>query len=237
MNWDILAEGRSPRRYQPGQIIYLQGTQPDHFYYLLSGTARSFISTQSGEERVLTVHRAGDLMGEASFFDQCPRVTSAMAVTECQAVPVDQRQLNEMFSRHSELAVPMLQYLARTVRMLSGHVDNATLPARQRVARYLLSLFPAGDSSPLFCTHEEIGQAVGLSRVTVSRVLERLAGEGRSGRDTGPSPCWTGPCWSRQRRGSPRERNENSPRPLRWSGRGLSMSYVQQRSAQIRMAA
>ena len=129
MNWDILAEGRSPRRYQPGQIIYLQGTQPDHFYYLLSGTARSFISTQSGEERVLTVHRAGDLMGEASFFDQCPRVTSAMAVTECQAVPVDQRQLNEMFSRHPELAVPMLQYLARTVRMLSGHVDNATLPA------------------------------------------------------------------------------------------------------------
>ena len=178
MNWDILAEGRSPRRYQPGQIIYLQDTQPDHFYYLLSGTARSFISTQSGEERVLTVHRAGDLMGEASFFDQCPRVTSAMAVTECQAVPVDQRQLNEMFSRHPELAVPMLQYLARTVRMLSGHVDNATLPARQRVARYLLSLFPAGDSSPLFCTHEEIGQAVGLSRVTVSRVLERLAGEG-----------------------------------------------------------
>lgn len=237
MNWDILAEGRSPRRYQPGQIIYLQGTQPDHFYYLLSGTARSFISTQSGEERVLTVHRAGDLMGEASFFDQCPRVTSAMAVTECQAVPVDQRQLNEMFSRHPELAVPMLQYLARTVRMLSGHVDNATLPARQRVARYLLSIFPAGDSSPLFCTHEEIGQAVGLSRVTVSRVLERLADEGRSGRDTGPSPCWTGPCWSRQRRGSPRERNENSPRPLRWSGRGLSMSYVQQRSAQIRMAA
>lgn len=137
-------------------------------------------------------------MGEASFFDQCPRVTSAMAVTECQAVPVDQRQLNEMFSRHSELAVPMLQYLARTVRMLSGHVDNATLPARQRVARYLLSLFPAGDSSPLFCTHEEIGQAVGLSRVTVSRVLERLARRrgGPAGipdhRPAGPGPAGAG---------------------------------------------
>ena len=72
MNWDILAEGRSPRRYQPGQIIYLQGTQPDHFYYLLSGTARSFISTQSGEERVLTVHRAGDLMGRLPFSTSVP---------------------------------------------------------------------------------------------------------------------------------------------------------------------
>lgn len=236
MNWDILAEGRSPRRYQPGQIIYLQGTQPDHFYYLLSGTARSFISTQSGEERVLTVHRRA-ICGGGFLFRPVSQGDFRHGGHGSQAVPVDQRQLNEMFSRHPELAVPMLQYLARTVRMLSGHVDNATLPARQRVARYLLSIFPAGDSSPLFCTHEEIGQAVGLSRVTVSRVLERLAGEGRSGRDTGPSPCWTGPCWSRQRRGSPRERNENSPRPLRWSGRGLSMSYVQQRSAQIRMAA
>ena len=178
MDWSVLAEGRQPRRHQPGQLIYLQGTQPHCFYYLLSGTARSFISTLSGEERVLTVHRPGDLMGEASFFDQCPRVSSAMAVTQCFTVSVDQRQLNDLFSRRPELALPMLQYLARTVRMLSGHVDSATLPARQRVARYLLSLFPARDSAPLSCTHEEIGQAVGLSRVTVSRVLERLAGEG-----------------------------------------------------------
>ena len=178
MNWDILAEGRSPRRYQPGQIIYLQGTQPDHFYYLLSGTARSFISTQSGEERVLTVHRAGDLMGEASFFDQCPRVTSAMAVTECQAVPVDQRQLNEMFSRHPELAVPMLQYLARTVRMLSSHVDNMSfLQADRRVARCLLTFQEETDGT-LHCTHEELGAAVGVSRVTVSRVLSEFARRG-----------------------------------------------------------
>ncbi len=178
MNWDVLAEGRQPRRYQPGQLIYLQGTQPDHFYYLLSGTARSFISTQSGEERVLTVHQPGDLMAEASFFDQCPRVTSAMAVTECLAVSVDQRQLNDIFNRHPELALPMLQYLARTVRMLSGHVGSATLPARQRVARYLLSLSPSKDGSPLMCTHEEIGQAVGVTRVTVSRVLGDLARQG-----------------------------------------------------------
>ena len=178
MDWGVLAEGRRPRRFQPGQLIYLQGTQPHCFYYLLSGTARSFISTRSGEERVLTVHRAGDLMGEASFFDQYPRVSSAMAVTECQTVSVDQRQLSDLFSRRPELALPMLQYLARTVRMLSGHVDSAALPARQRVARYLLSLSPVEDGLSLSCTHEEIGQAVGVTRVTVSRALGELARQG-----------------------------------------------------------
>lgn len=173
-NWALLAEGRTPRKYLAGQLIYLQGTAPDCFYYLISGAVRSFISTQSGEERVLTVHRAGDLMGEASFFDGCSRVTSAMALEDCLVLSVDRPQLDSMFQRHPELALPMLQYLAKTVRLLSNHVNYASLPALQRVARFLLSQ-PIEDGVAISCTHESVGQAVGLSRVTVSRTLEHLA--------------------------------------------------------------
>lgn len=175
--FDVLAEGQTPRGYRAGQMIYLQGTHPDCFYYLLSGSVRSFISTQSGEERVLTVHRPGDLMGEASFFDECPRVTSAMALTDSRVVAVTRDRLSGIFSRRPDLALPMLQYLARTVRMLSDHVDSATLPANRRIARYLLSLSGSG-GAPLPCTHESIGQAVGVSRVTVSRVLGDLSAQG-----------------------------------------------------------
>lgn len=176
-DWNLLAEGRSPRKYRAGQLIYLQDAPADHFYYLVSGSARSFISTRSGEERVLTVHRSGDLMGEASFFDGCPRVTSAMALEDCLILSVDRRQLDSAFQRHPELALPMLQYLARTVRLLSDHVGADALPARQRVARWLLAQEPT-EGGGLRATHEGIGQAVGLSRVTVSRVLGELAGLG-----------------------------------------------------------
>ena len=176
-DWNLLAEGRSPRKYRAGQMVYLQGAHPDHFYYLISGSVRSFISSSSGEERVLAVHRAGDLMGEASFFDGCPRVTSAMAVEDCQILAIDRAQLDAAFQRHPELALPMLQYLARTVRMLSGHVGAASLPAQQRVVRWLL-VQPAEENGTLKATHEGIGQAVGLSRVTVSRVLGELAALG-----------------------------------------------------------
>ena len=124
--WDALAEGRTPRRYRAGQVVYLQGTMPDRFYYLISGAVRSFISTEDGGERVLTVHRSGDLMGEASFFDGCPRVTSAMALEDCLILPIDQGQLDAAFQRHPELALPMLQYLARTVRILSDQVARRT---------------------------------------------------------------------------------------------------------------
>ena len=42
-DWDRLSEGRSPRKYRAGQMVYLQGTPPDCFYYLASGSVRSFI--------------------------------------------------------------------------------------------------------------------------------------------------------------------------------------------------
>ena len=174
--WDLLAEGRRPRKYQTGQLVYLQGTHPDCFFYLISGSVRSFISSSSGEERVLTVHRAGDLMGEASFFDGCSRVTSAMTLEECLILTVNQEQLDTAFQRHPELALPMLRYLARTVRILSDHVEASSLPARQRVVRWLLN--QPHKNGTVQATHEGIGQAVGLSRVTVSRVLGELSDHG-----------------------------------------------------------
>lgn len=172
-----LAEGRIPRRYTAGQVIYLQGTSANEFYYLIKGTARSYISSPSGGERILTIHHTGDLMGEASFFDECPRVSSAIAITECEVVSVNREQLDQIFQKHSNLALPMLQYLARTVRLLSNHVDQATfLPASQRLARYLLS--ETAENIPFPCTHEELGFAIGASRVTVSRLLSDFARRG-----------------------------------------------------------
>ena len=173
----LLAEGRPSRRYQAGQVIYLQDSPAHEFYYLLRGTARSYISSEAGGERILTTHRSGDLMGEASFFDECPRVSSAVAVTDCDIVSVDRGTLEGMLRRHPDLALPMLQYLARTVRMLSHHVDEATfLPAGQRLARHLLSSTQEGSDFP--CTHEELGFAIGASRVTVSRLLADFARRG-----------------------------------------------------------
>lgn len=172
-----LAQGRIPRHFSAGQVIYLQGTSADEFYYLIKGTARSYISSPSGGERILTIHHSGDLMGEASFFDECPRVSSAIAVTECDIVSVNREQLDRIFREHSDLALPMLQYLARTIRLLSNHVDEATfLPANQRLARYLLS--EASVNTPFPCTHEELGFAIGASRVTVSRLLSDYARRG-----------------------------------------------------------
>lgn len=175
--WQPLAQGRRPRVYAPGQLIYLQGTEPKEFYYLLSGTARSFLSSKEGEERVLTVHRGGSLMGEASFFDGCPRVSSAVAVSECRVVAVTWSQLESVLVQYPHLVIPMLRYLAHTVGQLSEQVnDLAFRGAEGRLAAQLLR--EADEEGRTAITQEELGFQIGATRVTVARLLRKWAKRG-----------------------------------------------------------
>ena len=175
--WEAFAKSRPPVRCPTGYLIYLQDTEATCFYYLKSGRAKSFIQSEDGAERVLNVYTAGNLFGEASFFDELPRVSSAVALTPCEIVPIDRELVAQEFARDPELALAMMKYLARTVRLLSGQVDQmAFRPARWRVANYLLTM--AGRDGSVSCTQEDIAAAVSASRVTVSRVLGEFARQG-----------------------------------------------------------
>ena len=175
--WEPFARSRPPVRCSPGYLIYLQDTEATCFYYLKSGKVKSFIQSEDGGERVLNLYTAGSLFGEASFFDELPRVSSAVAVVPCEIVPIDRELVAQEFAKNPELALSMVKYLARTVRLLSGQVDQmAFRPARWRVANYLLTM--AGRDGSVSCTQEDIAAAVSASRVTVSRVLGEFAQRG-----------------------------------------------------------
>ena len=83
----------------------------------------------------------------------------------------EQRErLDRVLRAHPELALPMLQYLARTVRLLSEQLDDmAFRPAQWRLARFLLS--GADRLSTVHSTQDEMAASISASRVTVSRVL------------------------------------------------------------------
>ena len=175
--WEAFARSRPAVRCSPGYLIYLQDTEATCFYFLKSGRVKSFIQSEDGAERVLNVYHAGSLFGEASFFDELPRVSSAVALSPCEIVPIDRELVAQEIAQDPELALAMLKYLARTVRLLSGQVDQmAFRPARWRVANYLLTLSPG--SGPLSCSQDDIAAAVSASRVTVSRVLGEFSRRG-----------------------------------------------------------
>ena len=175
--WLPFLQKRPVVRCSPGYMIYLQGTDPTCFYFLKEGRVKSFMQSEDGAERVLTVYESGSLLGEAAFFDGLPRMSSAIALSPCHLVPIDRELVSQQFAANPALAMSMIEYLARKVRMLSDHLDHmAFRPAKWRLAEHILSLSPAGDF--VKCNQEEIASAISTSRVTVSRILNELAREG-----------------------------------------------------------
>lgn len=176
--WEPFARRHTAQPCRAGQLLYLQDTPADCFFYLCSGRVKTYISSEDGTEKVLTIYQAGNLFGEASFFDELPRVSSAIALTDCHVVRISQQDAARELAENPALARAMMKYLARTVRMLSTHVDDMAFQrADRRVIRYLLTL-PRDGAGRVCCTQEEIAGAVSVSRVTVSRILGRLTREG-----------------------------------------------------------
>ena len=109
--WHSFAAARSVIRCPEGYLIYLQQTEANCFYYLKSGKVKSFIQSEKGNERVLNVYQGGCLFGEASFFDELPRVSSAVALTPCEIVPIDREMVRTEIAKDPELAMALLKYL------------------------------------------------------------------------------------------------------------------------------
>lgn len=163
--------------YRKGQIIYMQGQEPRFLYCLKSGTVKTGILSDEGEEKLLTTYEAGSIFGEASFFDGMARVSTAVAQSDCQVVRLSHEEVDRLFLEHPSLARAMITYLARTVRLLSGHVDTMSFQtADKRLARLLLNHPDA--KRDIRVTHDELASALGVSRVTVSRLLSSFSKNG-----------------------------------------------------------
>jgi CRP/FNR family transcriptional regulator, cyclic AMP receptor protein len=171
--WGDFAKSYEATHYTQGQMIYFQESQAECFYYLKAGRVKTFISSEDGSEKVLTVYRSGNVFGEAAFFDELPRVSSAITLSECEIVRINRTMLADKLAKNPELALALLKYLARTVRLLSAHVDDmAFLQVDQRLARMLLTYH--AENGVIRVTQDELASAVSANRVTVCRILKQF---------------------------------------------------------------
>jgi CRP/FNR family transcriptional regulator len=164
--------------YNKHQMVYRQGEAAKGFYFLKSGKIKVFVNSPEGLEKNLAVYNRGDVFGEASFFDGYPRISSAKAITDCEIIMLDKSDLLDLFKKKPLLALKFIETLSKKVRMLSNEIDSISfLAADKRIAGFLLELSQSLNGE-IEISQEDIGVAVGVSRVTVSRVLGSFAAKG-----------------------------------------------------------
>ncbi|WP_100657301.1 fumarate/nitrate reduction transcriptional regulator Fnr [Alteromonas flava] len=160
----------------------------DHFqslYAVRSGSFKSFISDADGEEQVIGFHFPGDIIGFDALRDNrhssyCQALETAMV---CE-LPYD--TLDEMSAKFPKLRKQILSFMSAEIK--HDHEQMMLLnkrTAEERLMHFIAHLskrFEERGFSPkqfnLTMTRNEIGNYLGLTVETISRLLTRFQKEG-----------------------------------------------------------
>ncbi|RBP59081.1 CRP-like cAMP-binding protein [Alkalibaculum bacchi] len=165
---------KEAKLYKSNSLIYRQGEKADNFYFLKKGNVEVFVMSPEGAEKGLTNYKAGEVFGEASFFDGYPRISTAKTITECEIITITRKNIEHFFKEDPSLALKLIELLSKKVLRLSREIDHISfMSAEKRIAEYLLSR-SQGINGTIMCTQDDIGNTVGVSRITVSRTLGKF---------------------------------------------------------------
>jgi len=168
-----------------GTILYEQNDEPQGVYLLFTGKAKLTAVVATGKTALLRISQPGELLGLNAAMAQRPHMATARMVEDSKIGLLRREELVNLMHRHSQLALAVAQRLASDcaealTEMLFLRVTTTTL---QRLAMLILRWSGANSARrheiPILYTQAEIGQMIGASRETVTRLMKQLQRKGK----------------------------------------------------------
>ncbi len=169
------------RPIHKGDKIFTDGQEMHALFAIRSGTFKTFTVNEQGEEQITGFHLAGDLLGFDAIADT-EHKSFAQALETSMVCEIPYHNLDTLSNTMPKLKKQVLRLMSNEIR-----TDQEMLTllnrknAEQRVATFLVSLsdrYHARSLSStefrLTMTRSDIGNYIGLTVETISRLLNRF---------------------------------------------------------------
>lgn len=167
------------RSFPKNAVVVVEGDRSDALYAILEGRVKVYLTDERGREIVVNIKEAGDYFGELAALGDTPRAASVMTLEPSKFAIVQAADLKACLRRQPEVAMGVIQAMARHIGRLTENVrDLALLDVYQRVARLLLRLAVKQDGKSVIArrpSQQDIANHTGASREMVGRVMKELA--------------------------------------------------------------
>ena len=175
-------------KYERGKTIFFPGDPAERVYFLIKGAVKLSRVYEAGEEITVALLRENSIFGVLSLItgQKSDRFYHSVAFTSVELLSAPIEQFQRSLSDNPDLSRLMLQGLSS--RILQTEMMIETLAHRDMASRlvsFLLILcrdfgFPSssGITIDLKLSHQAIAEAIGSTRVTVTRLLGELRQEG-----------------------------------------------------------
>jgi CRP/FNR family transcriptional regulator, cyclic AMP receptor protein len=172
--------GRTIAAFSKKQAIFRQGDSSDAVFYIQKGKVKLTVLSKTGKEATIGILNEGDFFGEGCLTGQAFRLCSATAMTDCSAMKIDKKSMNDVLHREHAFADMFVSYLlARNIRYEADLVDQLFNSSEKRLARILLLLAQFGkEGKPETVipkmSQETLAEMIGTTRSRVNFFMNRF---------------------------------------------------------------
>ncbi len=182
---EALAAASTRRRFSRGECIFAIGMPASDLYLLERGKVRLSLVSSTGRTLTIGIRSPGEHFGDL-FLDTRRREAQAEALTDGQVIAVPREPFEVLLAAEPRLGINFARALSAKLEAALRQLDLlAFSSAAERIGRLLASLareHGIGEGPKveidLDLTHQDIAAMLGVSRESVTIVLNRLKSSG-----------------------------------------------------------
>jgi CRP/FNR family cyclic AMP-dependent transcriptional regulator len=165
--------------YPTGAVLFAEGQMPRGVFIVRRGRVKLSICGSDGRTLILRIVEAGGALGVAAVVAGYKYEATAETQEPCEISFLRQSDLLRLMRQHGELALWVTQHISQDYASTCREIRDLILSdsASEKLARLLVGWLDQNSEArnpsqmKLALTHEEIGQMIGTSRETVSRLF------------------------------------------------------------------
>jgi CRP-like cAMP-binding protein len=175
-----LADVAVLRKYEAGQIIFVDGEPCAGLYIVQDGWLKGFKHAPSGREQVIRFMGPGDVFNEIGVLAEGKNLVTVQALAPSVVWVIQQEAVLRLMETYPQLCRLIVQNLAKRVYHLMNLIEDLSLRTVEgRLAHLLLEQSKEGIvNRQRWATQAEIASQLGTVPGVISRILHSLADEG-----------------------------------------------------------
>lgn len=168
--------------YRAHEVLFHECTPALAVHCVRSGSIKLFRRLRNGEEIVVGIRRAGDLVGVRGILVGASYANTAATLEPTVTCSIPAEAFLVLLRENPMLGLRILTRIARESRAVEEQlVERNHIHVAKRTARFLAELFRdpgPGSAGAASMTREEMAQLIGTTPETLSRTLHAFADEG-----------------------------------------------------------
>jgi CRP/FNR family cyclic AMP-dependent transcriptional regulator len=176
----------SSASYPKDAILFVEGQQSRGVFVLCNGRVKLSTNSADGKSIIVRIAEPGEVVGLAGTLSGKPYELTAEALEPLQAKFIPSDAFTQFLREHGEAALRVAEILSDIYHstLLEVRYLGFASSTAEKLARFLLDLpANAGQTNGhvrtmLTLTHREIGEMIGASRETVTRLFAQFKREG-----------------------------------------------------------